>query len=275
MPLQAPPPAKKSGKARLAGILGSVALLVILAVARFALNGLFNSDHTPSNPFEGTKAADYKDAEAAVTTALPAATDLGPFTKAQVADALNKVKSALLAGRVDEKMLYQHDATALKALFSADSASFIDEQFGKHQGIHFGTQIAPDYHLTGDKVRASGEITVESSLYQGVQIIDVKTNFVWVYAFTGDLKTSGDHLVSIHAKGEYIFPVEADVSPEFVGMNVGDNFELVGSNVDCTLFDQDLIALGKPKAVSGGGSGNDDDSLDPNGSMNVPDQLSC
>jgi hypothetical protein len=99
-----------------------------------------------------------------------------------------------------------------------------------------------------------------------VRVLDVTTNFVWVYAFSGTLKEPGDHLVSIHDTNTWEFPSAKDVDAGDLGAYVRElNYSVY--NMDCDLMKQDYLGLGKPVLVPGSGGdprAEDAKALDPN-----------
>jgi hypothetical protein len=269
----APQPKKRSGLAMIGGIAGAVLVALVVIAVKVGLGSALSSDSAPKNPFEQTAAESY--AHGADGIVLPTASAVPGFTTEQVSAALKNVKKAMIAGRLSETMLYQHDRTALVALFSGYGADGVEEMFKQKLGGIIATMIPPSHHLTADPIRVKGEMTFEGATVEGVRVLKVKTNFVWVYPFTGELKTAGDHLVSVHDKVTWVFPAQDEVDPDYVGMYIDEESEFVASNVDCDLFDQDLITLGKPVTVNGAEAGDPDDALDPNGSMDIPESLAC
>jgi hypothetical protein len=279
-PIATPPPAKKRGPlAIIGGILVTLLVVCGVIVAKVALrNGvdaLVNDDDTstsdtvaPKTPFEGTPVEAFAQGEAGIT--VPAATDVPGFSKDDVTKALADVKKAMIAGRLDTKMLTGHDTSVFMDLFAPAMRTDLQDYFDKKQFMPFATQIAPSFKLTTDPVRVKGEMKFRGTTVDGLRVIEVTTNYVWVYAFTGDLKEPGDHLVSIHDKITWLFPHPEDVIDEAIGMNLSE-WEAFASNMDCDLFDQSLIGLGKPRYVAGGSQQDPDDAFDPNGSLDVTD----
>jgi hypothetical protein len=225
-------------------------------------------DSGPSNPFEGTAAANYPVGEAGIV--VPAATAVPGFTEAQVAEALETVRQALIAGRLDERMLYDHDRSALRALFAPLGAEDLDLMFEEKLGGIVATMIAPGYTLTDDPIRVSGTMTFTGIELDEIRWLEVHTVFVWVYPFSGKLKTPGDHLVTIKDDLYWLFPSPEDVYPEGTGMYLDTRSSSYAHNIDCDLLDQDLVALGKPRIGVGGGV-DTDDVMDPNSPVNLPD----
>jgi len=266
-------PPKKGIGGRIAAILVPLVIAAVVAAFKFggaaALSSLFDrGPSAPSNPFEGTAAESYPAGEAGII--VPTATAVDGFTEAEVAAALDTVRQALIAGRLDERMLLDHDRTTLRSLFSRLGAEDLDLMFEEKLGGIVATMIAPGYELTDDPIRVSGTMTFTGVVMDDIRWLEVHTQYVWVYPFTGELKTPGDHLVTLKDDLYWLFPAAEDVVPEDVGMYLDGRSTSYAHNIDCDLLDQDLIALGKPQF----GIGPDvdpDDVMDPNSPVNLPD----
>ena len=287
---QAPATPPKSGSTLLktVGRIGGVILIgLIILVVRNGLPDFFNegtprptqavpsgisatSDGkaAPTAPFEDTPAAEYPEGEAGIN--LPAATAVSGFSKAQVEAALKKVKQGLIAGRLDPKMLTSHDNSALLKLLAPDAAEGIKEDFAKKNFFVYATQIATGHTLTSDPVRVSGRVTFRAATNDDIRMLEVITNFVWVYPFAGELEEPGDHLVVVHDEITWAFPVDADVEKGSRGMWI---YEAQGfaSNMDCDLLDQSLVGLGEPMVAGPGAPQDEDAPFDPNGTLDITD----
>src|SRR5262245_48811054 len=293
MPGQAPipPPApKKRGAVKVIGsVLSFILILVVVVVAktgvRSFLDGLGSNSHpttappsgisatsentaAPTGPYEKTPAAEYPEGEAGIT--LPTASAVPGFTKSQVAANLQKVKQGMIAARLDPAMLTAHDTSKLLGLLAPETRSHIKKSyFHKTDFFFLATQIAPGYTLTSDPIRSKGRVTFRGKKDNGVRLLEVITNFVWVYPFSGELKEPGDHLVVMHDEVTWVFPADNDVEKNSRGMWI-DGAEAYASNIDCDLLDKSLLALGKPKVVPlGSGNQDDDAAFDPNGSLDI------
>jgi hypothetical protein len=160
-----PEPKKKSALAKIGGIAGAVVVAVIIIAVKVGLGSAFSEDSAPKNPFASTAAESYAHGAEGIT--LPAAAEVPGFTKEQVAAALENVKKAMIAGRLSEKMLYQHDKTELAALFSHYGADGVEEMFKQKLGGIIATMIAPSHHLTSDPIRVKGEMSFEGGHRRG------------------------------------------------------------------------------------------------------------
>jgi hypothetical protein len=275
-----PAPVRKSIGKKIAGI--AVALVIIVAVAIFkvGVKELFSSDNGSNttapeitipllSPYDRTPAQLYPQGEAGILT--PAATPVAGFTTAQITAALDTVKKAMIAGRLDTKMLVDHNTATFLALFNPEDRKEVEKYFKEEDFFTFATQLAPGHALTADGIRVKGTTTLEADkTEQGVRLLKVKTNYVWVYPFSGALKDPGDHLVVIHDEVEWVFPSPSDVNKNAQGMYL-NAFQGYASNMDCALLDSNLIGLGKPRVVPGGSKQDDNAAFDPTHTLNITD----
>jgi hypothetical protein len=276
---------RKRTAAKLLSGLGSVVVIVLIVGAIKVVPSLLNtsggSSHptaavpsgdsatstasaAPTQPFQDTPAATYPEAEAGIT--MPAAKAVTGFTKAQVAAGLEKVKAALIAARLDPRMLVQRDNSKLIGMLAQDARSGIRKDFTDGQFFMYATQIAPGFTLTGDKVRVKGRVTFRATKENDIRLLEVITKFVWVYPFSGELKEPGDHLVIVQDEVHWVIPVEADVEKSSRGLWI-NSAESFASNIDCVLLDKSLLALGKPQVIPGGGNQDEDAMFDPDAAI--------
>jgi hypothetical protein len=280
-----PPPKGKAGK--VIAIIGSVLAIALIVGAIRGIPALLGaidrnasshptasvpsgdtatSDTTaaPTEPFQGTPAATYPEGEAGIT--LPAAKAVTGFNKNQVAAGLAKVKAALIATRLDPKML-GGDNSALIAMLAQDARESITKDFSSGQFFSYATQIAPGHSLTSDKVRVKGRVTFRATKEGDIRLLEVITKFVWVYPFSGELKEPGDHLVIVQDEVHWVIPVDADVEKSSRGLWI-NSAESFASNIDCELLDKSLLALGKPQFIPGGGNQDEEAIFDPDAALN-------
>jgi hypothetical protein len=223
----------------------------------------------PADPFAGTPAAQYAQGEDGI--ALPATTAVPGFTVAQVETALQQVRAALVAARLDPAMLVSHDPAGLLKLLSPHANTEIKPYFDSQKFFGFATQVAPGYTLTSDKIRVSGKVTFQGTTANGVRLLDVVTNFVWVYPFTGPVHEPGDHLVVVHDQVTWDIPVDTDVDKDYQGLRIS-TWNGFASNMDCSMLKQSLLALGHPQLVTATPSTGAEDknaAFDPSRSLQV------
>jgi hypothetical protein len=286
-PVSAPPAARRKGLKIVGGLLVIVLLAVVGVVVKSGVGGLLDAATgndpstatapsgvpttgaaaaTPAGPFDDTPAAKYAEGDAGIT--LPPATAVAGFTEAQVAAGLQQVKSAVVAARLDPAMLVSHDPNGLLKLLSPRAGKDIKPYFDDAKFFGFATQLAPGYTLTNDKIRVTGRVTFRGNTANGVRLLEVVTNFVWVYPFAGALQEAGDHLVIVHDEVTWVIPVETDVDKDYRGLRIS-GWDGFASNMDCEQLKKSLLALGKPQFVTSGPDDDSNSAFDPSRSLEV------
>jgi len=197
----------------------------------------------PTSPFDGTPAATYPKGADGIT--LPRATAVTGFTAAQVDADLEQVRTAMIAGRLDDRMLTGHDPARLIALLAPDQRAEVTKWF---HGVTFtavATWIDPSVQLDRrEQPRVSGRVTYSSVVSGGLRTLRVTTNFIWVYAFS----TPGRPLAAVHDQVEWEFPATANLRAGDRGMWVG-NTKNYAAWVDCAAGDRGLLAPTRPEAA--------------------------
>jgi hypothetical protein len=148
------------------------------------------------SPFDGTPAEEF--AEGADGIVLPEAEAVGDFTADQVAEALEQVRDALIAARIDRSMLIDHDPEPFLAVLAVDLQPALSEVFDSADFAAFATQVAEDAVLAPLPPRVVGSISYRTTTAgaQETEVIEMKTRFSWVYAFEAtDPEASGDLVV--------------------------------------------------------------------------------
>jgi hypothetical protein len=276
------PPAKRglAGKLwpKIAGGLG--VLLVVCAVG--AVRAVMNSDDDggkayptsspPSGvgatstatakaggPFAGTPAEKYPEGAAGIT--LPKAAAAGPFTAKQVGDALAAVKKALVAGRLDKRMLVDRKPDAFLKLLAPDAKTLLRKDFSSDKFSVYATQFAPGVKPASQQPRVKGRVTYKAAKTEGIRAIQVTTNFVWVYPFKDDVVVVHDELVWM-----VLHPSDVETSSRGLWFDHG---QFYASNMDCDEFDKGLIAPGKPEIGVGTDNQDPNSMFDPNRTLDV------
>jgi hypothetical protein len=197
----------------------------------------------PTSPFDGTPAATYPKGADGIT--LPRATAVAGFTAAQVEADLEQVRTAMIAGRLDDRMLTRHDPARLIALLAPDQRAAVTKWF---RGVTFtgvATWIDPSVQLDRrEQPRVSGRVTYSSVVSRGLRTLRVTTNFIWVYAFS----TPGRPLAAVHDQVEWEFPATANLRAGDRGMWVGNTNDYFAW-VDCAAFHRGLLAPTRPEAA--------------------------
>src|SRR5262249_30129994 len=111
----------------------------------------------PAGPFAHTPAARWAEGEAGIT--VPPSTAVTDFAAEQVAADLATVKAALVAGRLDHKLLVDHDPSAFLDLLAPDDRTELGEQYRSRDMLGLVTSIDPGAHLDSHPPRVSGRTT--------------------------------------------------------------------------------------------------------------------
>lgn len=223
----------------------------------------------PVDPFAGTAAESLPHGEAGIV--VPTAAAVPGFTDAEVAAALETVRQALIAGRLDERMLYEHDRSALRALFSPTGAKDLDQLFENDLGGIVATMIAPGHTLADHPIRVSGTMSFTGVVIADIRWLEVRTAFVWVYPFPGPSQQPGDRLVTLKDEIYWLFPATEDVLPEDAGMYLDGRSTSFAHNIDCDLLERSLIALGRAPADGAGAEIDPHVLLDPTSTVSHPE----
>lgn len=213
----------------------TVALLLILAMVAFTGVGLSRwrpnkpsatPAPTPSratstlNPFTGTPAEDFP--PGATGLVMPAASAAGAWTSDEVADALNRVREALIASHLDDRLLVDHDPAAVLALVSPHTADWVRQELAKGglgvSLIRF--DLSTGVRPAAEQPRVSGHTTYRTARWGQVDALEVVTNYVWVYAFAVPADWTGRNIVVVHGEEHWMFPKPASVTPDERGMNL-------------------------------------------------------
>jgi hypothetical protein len=218
----------------------------------------------PAGPFAGTPAAKYP--KGAAGSRLPSAKAVLGFSEKQVAADLAKVRTALIAARLNARMIDRHDPSGLVELLAPTSRTFAEKQFGTVDGLSLASWIDPRTPLDpSEQPRVSGRVGYVSKLQQGIPMLTITTNFIWVYAFQGS-----DHPVAAeHDDIVWMFSESKQLRPQDRGMYISSN-DGYGTLVDCTAVKQGLLA---PTPLNEGATPNRSDTEDPKKLLNADHTL--
>ncbi|WP_433269683.1 hypothetical protein ACQPZF_07650 [Actinosynnema sp. CS-041913] len=135
-------------------------------------------------PFLNTPAAGWADGEAGVVA--PEAQAVGGFSAEQVADAYGRVKQAVVASRLDRRVIQDHDVEPYIGLFAYDLQDHLRQQFdGRHdpEASMVVTRIAKGQRLLPVAPKVNGTMRAEAG--QDGELF-VHTDYVFAYAFATD-----------------------------------------------------------------------------------------
>jgi hypothetical protein len=197
----------------------------------------------PTDPFAGTAAATYPRGAAGIT--LPAAKAVRGFTRTRVGAALGQVRKALVAGRLERGMLVGHDPAAFLALLAPNDRDDVAKWFRSPDFTTVATWIDPAVKLDpAEQPRVSGRVTYTSRVVDGIQTLQVTTNFVWVYAFEGP-----EHPLAIaHDEIRWEFPSTRRLRSGDKGMWIAHTGAYMAW-VDCAASAKGLLAPTRPETA--------------------------
>jgi len=190
-----------------------------------------------SNPYESTPAENFPVGEAGLT--LPEADAVDGLPAQAVADALGRVRQALVASYLDRRMLVDHDPEPLLNLLAPDSATTVRPRIA---GGGYGTtlvRLSPAATQSAPP-RVSGQLTYRRVDWNGIPALDVTSNYVFAYAFA---KPSG--VVVIHSETHWMFPLSTSLRPSSRGMYLSRTSGY-WHGMDCAAASKGLTAPAPP-----------------------------
>lgn len=155
-----------------------------------------------AGPFQGTPAQNYAKGEAGIV--LPAVKAVPGAEEAMVKNSLDSVRRALIAGRLDNRMLVGHDPSEFLTTLDPGSRAEIADYFKDDSFSTVATWIDPAVKLdSAEPPRVNGTITYTSVPdNEGEPELQVTTNFMWVYAFQGGYP----RIAAVHDEIVWTFP---------------------------------------------------------------------
>lgn len=247
---------------RLAGGLSALLVLGLLAYAgtvayRYAQRREESSTASPASgvrttasasptpiagPFDGTPAATFPVGAAGIV--LPPAKRTGDFTAKQVAAGLAKVRTALVTARLDRAFMTAKDPERLARQFAPDARAGVRKDFTTETVASYATRLAPGARLTADQPRVKGDVHYRASRdATGIRVLEVTTNFVWVYAFQDAGPAPADGVVVLHDTVVWHVTHPDDVTPGGRGLWLYQ-MQSYGWNLDCLTIRQGLVKPG-------------------------------
>jgi hypothetical protein len=173
----------------------------------------------PAHPFRNTPAEGWADGEAGLV--VPEAAAVGTFSAAQVADAYLRARQAVVAARLDRRVLEGGDLEPLLGLFAADDQDGLRPLFAGGRDDEAGlvaTRIAPGSALLPVEPKVTGGMTVEA---KNAGELVVHTDFTFAYAFAADVeKLHGpmDVVAVTRIQYDYVMRSGPAFRPESQGM---------------------------------------------------------
>ncbi|WP_146175015.1 hypothetical protein [Umezawaea tangerina] len=173
-----------------------------------------------ADPFRNTPAETWADGEAGLTP--PEAAPVGPFSAQQVADAYRRARAAVVAARLDRRVLEGHDVEPLLSLFAVDDQEGLRPLFAGGRDDEAGliaTRVASGWALLPVAPKVDGAMTAEA---KGPGELVVHTDYVFAYAFaTPDvekLRGPMDIVAVTRIRYDYVMRSGPDFRPESQGM---------------------------------------------------------
>ena len=160
---------------------------VLLAWAVIASESGAPSAHGPvdmSRPFAGTQAASWADGAAGVE--VPEAAGVGAYSAEQVEAAYQRVREAVVAARLDRRVVRDHDLEPLFGLFAPDLRESMRVLFdGRNDGeaALVATRVDKGARLAEVEPKVRGRMFAEVGP-EGE--LAVRTDYTFAYAFTPD-----------------------------------------------------------------------------------------
>ena len=219
---------------------------IVLGLA--LLLGLCNFSWSLRPEFEATSAfsGEYASWAKAEEFPMPKVEATENFDAESVEDALNEVRDLLILTRIEWPQGKQ-DRAALVRAFAPQARDGVNEDLDSGSGrITYATELAPKTALAeGTRVEGVVSFMERTDEYDDgsgdtYRALEVHVNLTWAYSIADDRH---NRLVTLHAEGDYQFPLAEDVGEELTGMWLTDANWETSSNVDCQYLYEGLIGL--------------------------------
>lgn len=225
----------------------------------------------PNDPFWGTPAASFPTGETGLT--LPALTSAGDFSTDEVLTGLGLVTGVLTTGHLDPRVIVQHHDETLLGLFPPDERASLRKTITEHSGgAGLFVHIDPASTLASVQPRVQGSMTYRAVTDEApngdrVPVLEITTNYVWVYPFAGRTAQPGDHLVISHEQATWWVFHDGDLADSSSGLwfRSGSGY-LFG--MDCAAAGKDLL---KPRTPLDPSANPDATSSEPPAAYYRPD----
>lgn len=207
------------------------------------------SGEASGDPYKGTPAAKYPVGAAGL--AMPPGKALGPWSAGDVTAVVTKTRDALVAARMDPRMLTKREATGYVTKLAPKVRGSVEKQIrGGEPALGYVTRLAPGFTLLVPEIRTKGTLAV--SLGKAQQLV-VTATVVWVYPLNGpkaeSLKGAGSNLVVLRATESYEWYKPDKLSKDDLGLRPGAG-SISYVNMDCGQVKRGVIAL--PQTDQGG-----------------------
>ena len=196
-----------------------------------------------AQPFEATPAADWADGAAGIVA--PKAEAVGGFSAEQVAEATALVRDALVASRIDTRMLAQHDPAGYLGLLAPDAKRQLEPLFGggrEPEVQSLVSMVADGTELLPVAPKVSGSMSVRTG---DADELVVHTNYVFAYAFRPEgptkLVDAMNVIVVVRADVDYVLRDGDRWTPSSRGLWFGDASGF-GYSIGCDAYRKGFLA---------------------------------
>ncbi|MGW5052241.1 hypothetical protein [Actinokineospora sp. NPDC004072] len=195
----------------------------------------------PAAPFAGTPAESWADGADGIH--VPAPMQVGEFSAAEVAEATELVRRAVIASRVDRSMLVDHDPSGYLGLLAEDARKQLAPLFGtgqEPQAQALVSLIAPDSPLLPVAPKVTGTMTAAAG---GTGELVIHTNYLFAYAFAPGAAVADpmDAVVLVRAEVDYIMRKGPRWSEGSIGLWYG-HVGGFGYSIACDWYKKGFLA---------------------------------
>ncbi|WP_367131400.1 hypothetical protein [Saccharothrix sp. HUAS TT1] len=272
-------PRLPQGRAR---AITAAALVVAMLVGASVWSG-FGQDASQPNafsgvdldrPFTGTPAEGWADGEAGVVA--PAAAAVGEFSAEQVAQGYERVRQAVIASRLDRRVVEAHDVEPFLALLAPDLQDHMRPLFDGRNDVEAGlvvTRVARGSRLLPAAPKVNGWMRAEAG--EPGELV-VRTNYVIAYAFAaaepGRLAGPMDIVAVSRVEMSYVVRSGPDLRPESHGLWT-DEASGFSYSMSCEAAERGFLApwIADRRTGAAGGAEDPEEYFDPNRPLSTED----
>lgn len=196
-----------------------------------------------TRPFASTPAADWANGAEGIT--LPEAKAVGGFSAEQVAETTALVRDALVASRIDTRMLAGHDPGGYLGLLAPDAKRQLEPLFadGREPEVQsLVSMVAGGTELLPVAPKVSGSMSVRPG---DADELVVHTNYVFAYAFRPQgptkLVDAMNVIVVVRADVDYVLRDGDRWTPSSRGLWFGDASGF-GYSIGCDAYRKGFLA---------------------------------
>jgi hypothetical protein len=223
------------------------------------------------DPYGSTPAADWSDGAAGIVLPAPAA--VGSWSRAQVKAAETKVKQALVASHLDNRMLVDHDPSTVLALLAPTMRADVRTHLTKDTDHDYGgtvSELAAGYHLLPVPIKVNGSMSPGTGEHGNLVI---HTNYVFAFPFAPTsplaLRDAWQTVAVQHVQVDF----EIVTGSRYRTADQGIWLEKTSSyyaDIGCAQSDRGYLAPAYTNGlIAGGDNENPADMFDPQHTMNI------